>query len=263
MPQDDGGRILVEQRGHLLLMGIDRVAKRNAFSLEMYAQLSRAYGRLQQDPELRVGVLYALGPHFTGGLDLAEFAPVFASGRDMHPEGGLDPMRLTGPTLDKPVVCALQGICYTVGLELMLATEVRVAAEDTRFGQIEVRRGIYPVGGATVRFVREAGWGNAMRWLLSGEEFDAREAWRMGFVQEVVPVGQQLERAIAIAEGIARQAPLGVYQSLISARVTFEEGPRAAIERLMPDLVPIMQSEDAQEGLMSFLERRPAEFKGR
>ncbi len=257
------GRITLEKRGHVLLMGIDRATKRNAFSVSMYRELGRAYGRLQDDPDLRTGVLFAHGDHFTGGLDLAEFATEFSSGRLPVDDGAIDPMRLQGRPLDKPVVCALQGICYTVGLELMLATDVRVAADDCRFGQIEVRRGIYPVGGATIRFVREGGWGNAMRWLLTADEFGATEAHRCGFVQEVVPRGQELERAIAIAERIAEQAPLGVQAILRSSRKFVVEGEKAAADALLPDLIPIMSSDDVQEGLMSFLERRKAEFTGK
>lgn len=113
---------------------------------------------------------------------------------------------------------AVQGLCFTLGIELILAADIAVAAEGTRFAQIEIKRGIFPFGGATLRFHQRAGWGNAMRWLLTGDEFDAREAWRMGLVQEVVEPGRQHERALAIAETVARQAPLGVQATLASAR---------------------------------------------
>ena len=102
-----------------------------------------------------------------------------------------------------------------------------------------------------------------MRYLLTGDEFTAQEAQRMGLVQEVTPAGQQLERAIALAETIAKQAPLGVYATLKSARLARRQGEAAAFARLLPDLGPIMASEDAQEGVLSFLERREAKFKGR
>ena len=101
----------------------------------------------------------------------------------------------------------------------MLACDVRVAARDTRFGQIEIKRGIYPVGGATLRMPRELGWGNAMRWLLTGDELGAEEALRIGLVQELVEPGEQLERALALGERIAAQAPLGVRATLASARL--------------------------------------------
>jgi enoyl-CoA hydratase len=259
----DGGRITTRVDGRVLVIGIDRAKKRNAFSVKMYKELSLAYARLADDDELWAGVLYAEGDHFTGGLDLGEFAAEFSEGRLPYPEGSVDPMRLTGRPLDKPVVAAVQGICYTVGLELMLGTDIRVASDDVRFGQIEVKRGIYPVGGATIRFVREAGWGNAMRYLLTGDLFDAQEALRLGFVQEVVPAGQALDRALELAHTICRQAPLGVRACMRSSRCFAVEGEEAAVARLLPDLMPIMNSEDVQEGVMSFMERREAEFKGK
>src|SRR5215831_6207460 len=188
------GQISVERRGHVLLMGLDRVAKRNAFDLPLWDGLCRAYGELERDPELRAGVFYAHGEHFTGGLDLPQWSGMFAGDRFAIPDGGIDPLGLRS-RVTKPVVCAVQGICLTLGIELLLATDVRIAARSTRFAQIEIKRGIYPVGGATLRFPREVGWANAMRWLLTGDEFDAREAHRIGLVQEVVPHGTQLDRA--------------------------------------------------------------------
>jgi enoyl-CoA hydratase len=257
------GKVSLDRRGHVLLIGLDREKKRNAFDVTMYHALSRAYAELSRDDDLRAAVLFAHGDHFTAGLDLAEFSPVFASGSWSVPEDGIDPLGIETPRVDKPVVCAVQGICFTIGIELMLATDVRVAARGVRFGQIEIKRGIYPVGGATTRLPREVGWGNAMRWLLTGDEFGAEEAHRMGFVQEVTERGAEKDRAIAIAETIAAQAPMGVRATIASARRAQEEGERVAEKRLLPDLAPLLASEDAKEGLASFLERRAATFKGR
>ena len=257
------GTVRRERRGHVLMMGLDRAAKRNAFDLPLWDDLCRAYGELERDDDLRVGVLWADGDHFTGGLDLPQWAPAFQRGRWNIPEGGLDALGVHGPRGRKPIVCAVQGICLTIGIELLLACDVRVAADSTRFAQIEIKRGIYPVGGATLRFPREVGWGNAMRWLLTGEEFGAAEAHRMGLVQEVVPHGEQVERAAAIAEVIAAQAPLGVYATLASSRGALAEAEAAAAARLLPELQPIMGSEDVQEGMRAFLERRPGKFRGR
>ena len=258
-----GEAISTEKRGHILLIGLNRPEKRNAFTVKMYEELGRAYRTLEDDPELRCGVLFAHGDHFTAGLDLADFAGAFASGSLPVPEGAIDPMQLDEPFLTKPVVTAIQGICLTAGIELMLGTDIRIASENTKFAQIEIKRGIYPVGGATIRYVREAGWGNAMRYLLTGDEFSAEEALRIGLIQEVVPEGEHLNRALALAEVIAEQAPLGVSATLISARKALREGETAAVAALLPDLLPIMHSEDVQEGLMSFLERRKANFKGK
>jgi enoyl-CoA hydratase/carnithine racemase len=257
------GKVSLEQRGAVLAIGLDRAAKRNAFDLPLWEALCRAYGQLERDPALRVAVVHAHGDHFTGGLDLPQWGAAFSSGKWPIPEGGLDPMGLFGPRVTKPVVIAVQGTCLTIGIELMLACDLRIAAADTRFGQIEVKRGIYPVGGATLRFPRECGWGNAMRWLLTGDEFDAAEALRIGLVQEVVAPGEQLPRALALAEVIAAQAPLGVYATLASSRAALPESERAAAARLLPDLVPIMGSEDVKEGLRAFLERRPGTFQGK
>jgi enoyl-CoA hydratase/carnithine racemase len=257
------GRIRIERRGAVLLVGLDRAAKRNAFDLPLWDGLCRAYGELDRDDELHAGVLHAVGDHFTGGLDLPQWAPVFASGRFPIPEGGLDPLGLAGPRLRKPIVAAVQGICLTIGIELLLATDVRVAASSVRFAQIEIKRGIYPVGGATLRFPREVGWANAMRWLLTGDEFGADEALRIGLVQEVAPPGEALARAVALAEVIAQQAPLGVHATLASSRAALPEAEAAAAARLLPDLQPLLASEDMQEGLRSFAERRPGRFRGR
>jgi enoyl-CoA hydratase/carnithine racemase len=145
----------------------------------------------------------------------------------------------------------------------MLAADIRIASRLTRFAQIEIKRGLFPFGGATFRFPREVGWGNAMRYLLTGDEFDALEALRIGLVQEVVEPGQQITRALELAQVVAAQAPLGVRATLASARLSIAESEQAAIQRLVPDLQPIMQSEDLKEGVLSFIERRAANFQGR
>lgn len=257
--------IKVEQRGHVLCIGFNRPDKYNAMSLDMYQALAAAYGRLHNEDELRSGLLYGHGKHFTAGLELDQWAPVFAGGGFPDiPDDAIDPFGLDPyKRLGKPMVVAMQGICFTVAIELALAADIRVAAEDCRFGQIEVKRGIYPVGGATIRFIQNIGWGNAMRYLLTADEFGAQDAYRMGLVQEVAPVGEQYDKAFELTERIGKQAPLGVQATLRNSRLSIIEGERAAIDRLFPELKPIMGSEDAEEGVRSFLERREAEFKGR
>ncbi len=127
-----------------------------------------------------------------------------------------------------PSIAAVNGKCLTVGIELVLAADICVAAENATFAQIEIKRGIFPFGGATLRFAERAGWGNAMRWLLTGDEFDAHEAYRIGLVQEIVADNTQLDKAIEIATRIAKQAPLGVYATIKSARKVQNEGFTAA-----------------------------------
>lgn len=129
---------------------------------------------------------------------------------------------------------------------------------------MEINRGIYAFGGATIRLPRDAGWGNAMRWLLTGEPYDAAEALRIGLVQEVVEPGKQLERAIEIAEYISEKAgPLGVKTTLESAHRARIEGEQAAFDRLEPDMSALLRTEDGHEGMASFVERRAARFTGK
>ena len=257
------GRILVERRGALLLMGIDRVPKRNGFSERMVVELAEAFDRMEHDPDVRCGVLHALGPHFTAGLQLDQLKTWFEACRHLSVPGKIDPYNLRPPLRTKPVVAAVQGICFTAGIELMLGADVVVAATDCRFGQIEVKRGIMANHGATIRMVARAGWGNAMRYLLTGDEFDAATALRLGFVQEVVEPGRQLDRAIELAERIAAQAPLAVRATLRNAALAVEHGPAAAVAELGPTQLRLMASEDAAEGVASFREKREARFTGR
>jgi len=258
------GKVTLEKRGHVLLIGLDRPAKYNAFDIPLYEELAKALGQLENDDELRCGVLFAHGKHFTAGVDLAQWQDNFGAGKwPPLPDGAIDPVQLQGQPRTKPVVCAIHGICFTIGIEIMLACDIRVAATDTRFAQIEIKRGIYPVGGATIRWHMESGWGNAMRYLLTGDEFDAHEAYRMNMIQAVTDPDDELDKAIEIAETIAKQAPLGVYATLKSARLTRHASEQAALEHLMSDLVVLMQSDDVQEGVQSFIERREANFKGR
>jgi len=254
-------KITSEKRGQLRLIGFDRPEKMNAFDLEMLSELSAAYDELERDDEARCGVIFAHGDHFTAGLDLANVAPRITEGKMPFATGGVDPWGAHGKQRTKPTVIAVHGRCLTLGIELCLAQDVVVAASSTRFAQIEIKRGIFPFGGATYRLVQTAGWGNAMRWLLTGDEFDAAEAHRIGLVQEITEPGRQLERAIAIAETIAAQAPLGVRETIASARRSLNESAAAAA--LLPALLQMMASDDAREGLMSFLERRQAKFSGK
>src|SRR5438876_10007896 len=155
------GRVTTERHGHVLLIGLDRVAKHNAFDKAMLKALGRAYDELDSDPDLRCGVLFAHGDHFTAGLDLADVAPAVSENGLQWPEGGIDFIGLFADQVSKPVVAAVQGRCITVGIEITLASDIRIAASDALFSQIEIKRGIMPFGGATIRFIRDCGWGNA------------------------------------------------------------------------------------------------------
>lgn len=255
-------RVTTERRGHVLHIGLNRAEKRNAFDLQMLRELAEAYTALEEDPELWVGLVFAHGQDFTAGLDLAEVGPAFHAGQDLFPPECVDPLQL-GRRRTKPVVMALKGWCLTIGIELLLAADVRICGQRTRFAQMEVQRGIMPFGGATLRFHQVAGWGNAMKWLLTGDRFDAAEALRLGLVCEVVPEDALHERAVDLAERIAAQAPLAVQATRANALLTLEQGEEAAHAQLMQPARGLMDTDDAAEGVRSFVERRTARFTGK
>ena len=264
MADDDRPRVTVERDGHILLIGLDRPEKRNAADWRMLEELALAYGELDRDPALRVGLVFAHGDHFTAGLDLADVAPrIGPEGLRFTAEGSLHPWQVEGRSLTKPVVLAVQGTCLTLGIELALASDIVVAADSTTFAQLEVARGILPFGGATIRFPRTAGWGNAMRWMLTGDAFDAAEAHRIGLVQEVGPHGEQLARGLELARRVAAQAPLAVQATLANARLAERVGPAAAEARLQHELVRLAASDDAAIGIRAFLAREQPDFVGR
>ncbi|HWA61816.1 MAG TPA: crotonase/enoyl-CoA hydratase family protein [Caulobacteraceae bacterium] len=255
------GCVRSERRGHILKIVIDNPAKMNAFSPQMMEELSAAFTELDRDPDLWVGVLCAEGKHFTAGLDMPKFFGPTAVKVD-RPAGNIDPFGLQN-RCRKPIVTAIQGVCFTVGIEIMLAGDIVVAADDARLCQMESKRGIAPLGGAHFRFLSRTGWGNAMYHLLLCDEFTAAEAWRVGFVQEVVPVGQQVDRAMELAEIIAKNAPLGIQVTKEAALTFIEAGERAAIDIIPQIRGRVLDSEDAKEGIRSFVERRAAVFQGR
>lgn len=259
-----GERITVERDGHVLLIGVNRPEKRNAFDLQTIREFAAAYEVLGDDDDLRVGVVFAHGDHFSAGLDLAEVGPEVArvGPATIAGEAKYDPFGVWRDPVPKPVVMAVNGIAFTLSIELALASDVVVCADDVRFNQLEIGRGIMPFGGATLRATQQLGWGNAMKFLLTAEEFGADEAYRIGLVQEVVPAGQHVNRAIEIAQRIAAQAPLGVQETLRSARLTTPVTDEQR-QHLTDVLQTIMSSEDAAEGLRSFVERRPAVFTGK
>lgn len=266
VPQAIDGRIDCTVRGSLLLIGINRPDKRNGFTPAMLEGLAKAYTRLDDDDSLRVGVLHAMGGHFTAGLDLPAFAPLMRAGAKAVPVGLVDPLDLGMEGYrrrTKPMVVAVKGITFTLGIELMLAADLVVAADDCRFSQLEVRRGIMATGGATVRMAERAGLGNALLHLLTGDEFTAAEALRLNFVQTVVPAGQELEEAIRLANRIAEQAPRAVIATRLNAIRAAENGAAAAVREFLTTQQSLAASEDAAEGVSAFRDKRPPRFTGR
>jgi enoyl-CoA hydratase/carnithine racemase len=256
------GRVVVERRGAVLLVGIDRPQAQNRIDAPILIGLGKAYYQLEHDEQLRVAVLHGIGPDFCAGLDVPAFTAAQAAGI-LPPKDPdfINPLGLRPPFRTKPVIVAVQGHTAYVGDELFLAADIRVAASDAIFGQLEVTRGVFPAGGATIRLTREAGWGNAMYYMLTGEQWDAEEARRLGLVQAVTPPGKQLDRAIAIAMKVAAAAPLGVRATLASAHQALS-GEEAAMLALQPTFAKILQSGDVKEAARALQEHRAPVFKG-
>ena len=255
------GKVSREIRGHLFLIGLDRADKRNAFDSHMIHDLALALTEYENNPELRCAVVFAHGEHFTAGLDLVELQPKLAEGVFNFSDETVNPWGTVGRQRTKPLITAVQGYCYTAGIELMLNSDMVVAHENTQFTQIEVQRGILPFGGATVRFVQAAGWAKAMKYILTGDLFNAQDAYTMNLITEIN--NDPLARALELAERVASAAPLAVQAALHSAHQAFLQNPEAAFANLQSLLTPLLKSEDAQEGVMAMLQRRAPEFKGK
>ncbi|MEK9578051.1 MAG: crotonase/enoyl-CoA hydratase family protein [Aquiluna sp.] len=253
-------KITTEQIGHIYKIGLNRPEKMNAADEQLLHELSLAYGELDRNPDLWVGVVYAHGENFTAGLDLFDVGPKMQRGKlQMVPEGGLDPWGIQSHQVKKPVVMATRGTCYTLGVELALASEIVVAASDSKFGQLEVSRAILPFGGGTIRLPRVAGHAKAMQYLLTGDRWGAQEALEMGMINEIVEPGQELDRAMEFAQKIADQAPLAVQATLESARNADTEAEK---KLLLGRLGQLMQTKDVARGMKAFVTKKPAKFKG-
>ena len=255
------GKVSREIRGHLFMIGLNRAAKRNAFDSHLIHDLSLALTEYEDHAELRCAVIFAHGDHFTAGLDLVELQPKLSSGIFSYDEHQINPWGTSGRARKKPVIVAVQGFCYTAGIELMLNADIAIAQDNTQFAQMEVQRGILPFGGATARFVQAAGWSKAMRYLLTGDAFDAATALDLNLINEIT-TESPLNRAIELAERIAQAAPLAVQATLASAKEAAEHGTEMAFSHLQHHLTPLLTTQDVQEGVMAMLQRRTAQFKG-
>ena len=259
---DHQGKVSREIRDHIMLIGLDRAEKRNAFDSYMIHELSVALTEYEDGDDLRCAVIFAHGEHFTAGLDLVELQPKLASGVFHFNPNEINPWGTSSRKRTKPVIVAVQGYCYTAGIELMLNADLVIAQDNTQFAQMEVQRGILPFGGATVRFVQAAGWAKAMRYLLTGAPFSAQDALAMNLITEISATAP-LDRALELAEHICCAAPLAVQATLASAQEATLQGAEVAFSNLQLHLNPLLHSQDAQEGVMAMLERRAPKFKGK
>ena len=256
---------LVEQRGHVLIVTLNRPAARNALSGPMMAIMKDAWDRVDADPGIRACILTGAGGAFCAGADLK--AMTASHPGDSFRTGAFDPTviepLLKGRRLTKPLIAAVEGPAIAGGTEILQATDIRVAGRSARFGVSEARWGLFPLGGSAVRLVRQIPYTVAADILLTGRHITADEALAIGLIGHVVDDGQALAKALDLADMIAANGPLAVQAILRTIRDTegLAENDAFALETKLG--LAVFASEDAKEGPRAFAEKRKPAFKGR
>lgn len=254
--------VRVERRGAVAIVTLNRPDKLNALNAELRASLGRAVEALAFDEEVKVAVLHGAGEKaFVAGADVTEFASRSPSEqREVYRHPRVYDVVAAFP---KPLIAAIHGHCLGGGCELALACDLRVADRTARFAQAEIRLGLIPGAGGTQRLARLVGPGQAMRIALSGDAIDAEEAWRIGLVEFLVDPGQHLEKALEVAERMCRWSPVALRLAKQSIRAAMETPLQAGLELEKELFLAAFTSEDGQEGVRAFVEKRDAVYRGR
>jgi len=257
--------VTVERRGDIVLVGLNRPFIQNRIDPPTRTRLAETFYQYEHDPSLRALVLFGHGENFSRGIDVdASQAGIIAGQRAANIAPTLDVLGNSQPHRSKPVVVVVHGDTWNLGHEIYLAGDIRVAAANTRFGQDENTHGRFPGGGATVRFVREAGWGNAMRYMLTGDHWSAEESYRMGITQQIAATPEAaLEAGVAMARKIAACAPLSVKATLASAHQYVDPVEAEALSKLGAQYSALYRTEDFIEGRRAEAEGRPPRYQGK
>ncbi len=267
MTTTDAGQphLLIEQRGHVLVVTMNRPEVRNALSGPMLALLRKAWDLVDGDPGIRACVLTGAGGAFCAGADLK--AMTRAHPGDTANAGAFDPSviepLLKGRRLTKPLIAAVEGVAVAGGTEILQATDIRVAGESARFGVSEARWGLFPLGGSAVRLPRQIPYTVAADLLLTGRHITAPQALAIGLIGHIVPDGEALPKAMEIAESIAANGPVAVRAILRTMRETegMAEADAFKIEAQLG--MEVFRSQDAKEGPRAFTEKRKPHFHDR
>ena len=257
--------VTVERRDDIVVVGINRPAIQNRIDPPTRLRLNEVMYLYEHDPSLRAFVLFGHGENFSRGIDVdAAQAGLISGQRATSPSPTLDLVGNSQPHRTKPMVVVVHGDTWNLGHEIYLAGDIRIAAANTRFGQDENTHGRFPGGGATIRFVRDAGWGNAMRYMLTGDHWTADESYRMGITQQIAPTPRAaLEAGVAMARKIAACGPLGIKATLASARQVIDPVEADALSKLGAQYAALYRTEDFLEGRKAEAEGRQPKYQGK
>jgi enoyl-CoA hydratase len=254
---------LIERRGHVLIVTMNRPEARNALSAPMMALMRQAWDMTDGDPGIRVCVLTGAGGAFCAGADLKAMTSDHPGSRMGELDLSVIEPLLKGRRLTKPLIAAVEGPAIAGGTEILQACDIRVAGQSARFGISEARWGLFPLGGSAVRLPRQIPYTVAADLLLTGRHITAAEALSIGLIGHVVPDGHALGKALEIADAIAANGPVAVRAILRVIRETegMPENEAFALEARLG--MAVFGSEDAKEGPRAFAEKRRPEFRDR
>ena len=248
-----------EKRGRIAIITMNRPEAMNSLTKEMLIGLEAAFEDYNNDPELRCAIFTASGDRaFCTGLDLKVALPALNEGDALGYE---DPAKRPFQNVYKPIITAVNGVCVAGGLEFLLGTDIRIAAEHAKFGLAEVRWAVVPAGGSHGRLPQQIPWAIAMEMLLTGNTIDAQRAYDIGLINKVVPAERLLDEALAYAERICENGPLAVRTAKEIAMRALNNEPAFVLEKTMS--ARVFASEDAREGPRAFAAKSKPEYVGR
>jgi enoyl-CoA hydratase len=265
--------LLFEKRDHVAYITFNRPHVHNSFNPETIVRLSEAWEEINRDEQIRVTIVTGAGEvAFSAGADLGRLIPLFTGARKPDDEwdrrllanrrfGAMALLR--NYDVDKPIVAAINGFCIAGGMELVQATDLRVASENASFGLQEVKWAIIPAAGSLARLQRQIPYCKAMEILLTGNRIDAQEAWRLGLVNYVVPQSKLLEKAQELAATIAANGPIAVRKIKEAVRRTSGRPLEEAFAIENECAREVIRSEDAKEGPRAFMEKRRPNYRGK
>lgn len=266
---NQGDEVLYEVSEGIATLTLNRPDRLNTISGPMLNQLTQLLIKANEDPEVRVVLLTGTGRAFCAGLDLVDATQGSGIGSDRSTQAvsvNLD-LRNTPPTvlfaMDKPTICALNGSAAGYGMDTALGCDIRIMAESAKMAAAFSKRGIVPESGGTWILPRLLGWSKAAELIFTGRTLNARDSLAMGLCNEVVPDGEVQSRARAIAVEIASNAPLAVQSAKRLMRMGLNETFNDHVHHVYLQLLTLFRTQDFREGMVSFLEKRPADFKGR